>query len=132
MTILLVAGILLTGFGLITLVSIGILLVPIGVAMIVAAFVRTGPALRAGIIAGAVTYSFSFALTAPWGCSQTSEGGSVVTTTCSRIALSDIPRTPQAGDLMLALSIASAAAGFVGIGSAALVRRLAPGAGPSG
>ena len=93
-------AIILVLLGMVTLLSIGILLLPVGMAMLVAAGYWGRPRLVVAITAAAVAFSAAYALTAPWSCTETTflGEGSRVTRTCSRLALPDLPRFAQGRD----------------------------------
>ena len=123
-TLFLVLAGLLIALGLLTLLSIGMLILPVGIAMAVSTLFWDRPAVLVGITVGALALSTGYSLTAPLGCLQTfrPDGGPAVSTTCERIALSDLPRLPEAGDFLLAVGIAAVAALAAGFGSHMAVR----------
>jgi len=126
-------AIILVLLGMVTLLSIGILLLPVGMAMLVAAGYWGRPRLVVAITAAAVAFSAAYALTAPWSCTETTflGEGSRVTRTCSRLALPDLPRFAQGRDYGLAFGLAGLSAAAVGIGTVRLGRRLTTGTTPS-
>jgi hypothetical protein len=115
--------------GLLTLHGwVGLILLPLGVALLVGAPFRRRRWIVVGLVAGAVALSATYLLTAPMSCSETARTGpgrrAVVVTTCSRVALADLGRQPRPADYLLALSLAAGAGIGVGLLGARIGRSM--------
>jgi hypothetical protein len=122
-------GVVLVIVGWLTLTGwVGLILLPLGVAVLAGTPFRRRRRIVAGLVAGAVAFSATYLLTAPLTCSETAGTGSgrrpVVVTTCSRVALADLDRQPRAADYLLAVSFAAGAAAVEGAGIALLASRI--------
>lgn len=122
---LVATGVVLVIVGWLTLTGwVGLILLPLGVALLAGTPFRRRWRIVAGLVAGAVAFSAAYLLTAPLTCSETAGTGSgrrpVVVTTCSRVALADLDGEPRAADYLLAVSFAAGAAVVVGAGIALL------------
>jgi hypothetical protein len=107
---------------------VGLILLPLGVAVLVGTPLRRRWWIVAGLVAGSVAFSATYLLTAPMSCSEAAETGpgrrAVVVTTCSRVALADLNREPRPADYLLALSLAAGAAIGVGLLGARIGRSM--------
>jgi hypothetical protein len=122
-------GVVLVILGWLTLTGwVGLILLPLGVALLIGAAFGRRRWIVVGLVAGAVAFSAGYLLTAPLTCSETAGTGSgrrpVVVTTCSRVTLADLDREPRPADYLLAVSFAAGAAVVVGAGIALLASRI--------
>ena len=119
--------------GVITLLSIGAFLLPIGLAMAVGIVLWERPRAMVAVLAGGAAFSAALLLTAPLAC-ESGDTGLVgpgrepvpAEHACERILLPDLARRARAGDYVVTLAIAVAAAAVGVAGGVAVARTRAP------
>lgn len=114
-------AVLLLALGVLTIFSIGVYLIFLGLAMVSVAWARARrPWLVEGTIVGAVGFIVAHFLTAPLSCTTTF-AGEIERSTCERILLPDLHGLDVAAANWLALAIALT----VGVAGGTLVARYA-------